>query len=676
MHDPSRLSPQDFIAEIDRRLSDPTATFALPISVLLDQLTKHQLTAFLTNLEAHSKTYGDYADAVGKYMKPESSFAEYAGSIFSWHVSRATTHRKHKDILACLRAMTATRATIAFSDRDKALTRGMAALLIHNAITPADWRSFYIHLCTKDSILSIDPAHAKRRHVLRADEALNELLQNMLDPYDAEMARAANLIAKHANASTTLQKLVSDTLTKGARFMTDEEIETARALSFDKTAASLILGYSRDSGRPVYFNTSESLLSIGAPGTGKSQGLVMPNLLTYPGSAIVLDVKADELWNATAAYRQANFGPVYRFAPTDQSGRSHRFNPFDFISDTALQAPIDCEVFGYQIIANNPKLHDPYWENKGRDFLWAFAMLLALAKTKSRRVMENLAELASLDLSLADNKDPDSMSPDTAAVIGLLRNHAKTFDIPDLASAANALQSGIRAKEGRLESVMDTMRRYLSVFGRSSTLRTAMSASDWHPRQLREQPGTTIYLCIPDNELDAYAPILRLLFFMHMRILKDQPMAHGDPPITFFMDEMPQLGNFAAIPNMQDTGRSAGLRLWMFAQSIHQITGAFGDKRGESLINNAAVQTYLRPDSKTAQTLSNAMGNTQNIFTGESEPLATHNDLAGRRYRDTLIAMIPGDQPLLLEPRMAYQTMADRMTPPPLVPVAQRPPVT
>lgn len=347
--------------------------------------------------------------------------------------------------------------------------------------------------------------------------------------------------------------------------MTDDDIATARALSFDKTPASLIIGYSRDSGRPVYFNTSESLLSVGAPGTGKSQGLVMPNLLSYPGSAIVLDVKADELWNATAAYRQANFGPVYRFAPTDQSGRTHRFNPFDFIADTPLQAPVDCEVFGYQIIANNPKLHDPYWENKGRDFLWAFAMLLALAKTKSRRVMENLAELASLDLSLSNREDPTSMSPDTAAVIALLRNHAKAYDIPDLASAANALESGIRAKEGRLESVMDTMRRYLSVFGRSSSLRTAMSASDWNPRQLRSVPGTTIYLCIPDNELDAYAPILRLLFFMHMRILKDQPMPHGDPPITFFMDEMPQLGNFAAIPNMQDTGRSAGLRLWMAA---------------------------------------------------------------------------------------------------------------
>mgnify|MGYP001404387792 CR=1 FL=1 len=95
----------------------------------------------------------------------------------------------------------------------------------------------------------------------------------------------------------------------------------------------------------------------------------------------------------------------------------------------------------------------------------------------------------------------------------------------------------------------EVMRRYLSVFGRSSSLRTAMSASDWNPRQLRSVPGTTIYLCIPDNELEAYAPILRLLFFMHMRILKDQPMPHGDPPITFFMDEMPQLGNFAAIPN-------------------------------------------------------------------------------------------------------------------------------
>ena len=70
-----------------------------------------------------------------------------------------------------------------------------------------------------------------------------------------------------------------------------------------------------------------SLFTIAPPGSGKTQCQVIPNLLTYTGSAIVLDVKG-ECYQSTAGHRQTSFGNVKRFAPDDWDN-SAQYNPLE-----------------------------------------------------------------------------------------------------------------------------------------------------------------------------------------------------------------------------------------------------------------------------------------------------------------------------------------------------------
>ena len=68
-------------------------------------------------------------------------------------------------------------------------------------------------------------------------------------------------------------------------------------------------------------------LIVAPTGRGKTTGFVIPNLLTWQGSAVTLDVKG-ECFEATARHRAAQGDKVYRFAPTDWEGkRTHRYNP-------------------------------------------------------------------------------------------------------------------------------------------------------------------------------------------------------------------------------------------------------------------------------------------------------------------------------------------------------------
>src|SRR5579875_3929876 len=67
----------------------------------------------------------------------------------------------------------------------------------------------------------------------------------------------------------------------------------------------------------------EHVLCFAPTRSGKGVGLVVPTLLTWPGSAIVHDIKGEN-WTLTAGWR-ARFGRVLLFDPTNAA--SAAYNP-------------------------------------------------------------------------------------------------------------------------------------------------------------------------------------------------------------------------------------------------------------------------------------------------------------------------------------------------------------
>ena len=87
------------------------------------------------------------------------------------------------------------------------------------------------------------------------------------------------------------------------------------------------LGSPKSRARYITSKVFPHALIVAPTGRGKTSGFVIPNLLTWQGSAVTLDVKG-ECFEATARHRAAQGDKVYRFAPTDWEGkRTHRYNP-------------------------------------------------------------------------------------------------------------------------------------------------------------------------------------------------------------------------------------------------------------------------------------------------------------------------------------------------------------
>ncbi|HVK79176.1 MAG TPA: type IV secretory system conjugative DNA transfer family protein, partial [Verrucomicrobiae bacterium] len=94
-------------------------------------------------------------------------------------------------------------------------------------------------------------------------------------------------------------------------------------------STGVVLG--RLEGELLCFNGPEHHLLIGASRSGKGRGQIVPTLLAWPHSALVLDIKGELAdgdarvgFPGTARFR-AQLGPVLRFAPT--KARSCAFNP-------------------------------------------------------------------------------------------------------------------------------------------------------------------------------------------------------------------------------------------------------------------------------------------------------------------------------------------------------------
>lgn len=660
--------PIEVLAAVDGLLSS-SGTLTVGSGELLGLIDEKQLAAMIEHglgqkpstletfriamggLTSGSPKKGGVAGAFD-ILPSASSIATIFGHIkheadrYKYNVRRNAVHQY-------LKGFTVVRHVVALDNRERALLRGMAAMYADGGLPVEDWQSFYALLVWAGGRGQVEiPERVKAsEHSAYAEQLLRSIITHALLGHEQNLAEAASRLSNYDAANAPLARKIDESVSQGARWLDVGDVATSRVHALKPTRAGLLIGYLGDREEPLFFNGNESLITIGGPGSGKTQAQVIPNLLCYPGSAFVLDVK-DELFRATAGVRQARFGPVYRFAPTDLSGASHRYNPFDLVSKEFHLAPVECQVLANELVPDDNGTRDPYWDRKARQFVWAFAVAVALEAPDEERNLSRIYRYLSIPTHF-DAQDSKYNRSETKLVVEKLRAIANHANIEALASAASAIESGVTSN--RLESVFDTARSRLGDIVQTPSAIRATAASDWLPAQLRERPGTTVYLCLKPGELQAFAPLVRLLFSQHVKqLIGDFTRRPDEPPVTFFLDEMPQLGAMPGLSDIIDVGRGAGLRLWMFAQYLGQIRTIYGPK-ADGLINACALRCFMQPDLDAAKFIAPQLGTTRHMFTGEMRQLAEPHDLMGRAFGDKILALGRAEHPAQLTKRYAFE---------------------
>src|SRR5438128_237595 len=111
-----------------------------------------------------------------------------------------------------------------------------------------------------------------------------------------------------------------------ARWATRVDLEAAGLLGRD---AGVYIGAWSD-GRTVHYlrhDGPQHVLAFAPARSGKGVGLVLPTLLSWPGSVVVHDIKGEN-WALTAGWRRRDLGSAcLKFDPTAADGSSARYNP-------------------------------------------------------------------------------------------------------------------------------------------------------------------------------------------------------------------------------------------------------------------------------------------------------------------------------------------------------------
>ena len=152
-------------------------------------------------------------------------------------------------------------------------------------------------------------------------------------------------------------------------------------------------------------------------------------------------------------------------------------------------------------------------------------------------------------------------------------------------------RAGVLSEEGA--SVLSTVARHLAFLDSELVARSAAS-STFDPEILLK-PGTSLFLQIPPNRLEAQKGLLRCWISTLVRMIG----ATGDEragEVLFLIDEASALGSLSALEEALVRGRSAGVRMLVAYQSDSQVQAAFKDKP-TLLYDNCTTQIYLGASS-------------------------------------------------------------------------------
>ena len=125
----------------------------------------------------------------------------------------------------------------------------------------------------------------------------------------------------------------------------------------------LLLG--RAAGAFLSLGGSEHVLVYAPTRSGKGVGVVIPNLLNWPDSVVVLDVKREN-WAASAGFRAAHGQEVLLFDPLDREGRTVRYNPLGHIDRADPVQVLDELQKLAAMLFPAPEHADPFWSEAAR----------------------------------------------------------------------------------------------------------------------------------------------------------------------------------------------------------------------------------------------------------------------------------------------------------------------
>jgi type IV secretion system protein VirD4 len=433
-----------------------------------------------------------------------------------------------------------------------------------------------------------------------------------------------------------------------SRWASKTEIEKAGL--FDP--AGVFLGVLK--GRYLRHDGPEHVMCFAPTRSGKGVGLVVPTLLSWPHSAVIHDIKGEN-WQLTSGWR-AKFSHCLLFNPTDPA--SARYNPLLEVRKGRNEVRDVQNIADILVDPEGSLERRTHWEKTGHSLL--VGVILHILYAEKEKTLARVAAFLS---------DPSRSFERTLRVM-MSTNHLGTEDDPQVHPVvAQAARELLNKSENERSGVLSTAMSFLGLY-RDPTVAETTNACDWRIADLMDaKRPVSLYLVIPPSDLSRTKPLVRLVLNQIGRRLTER--LQGDPDqqhrhqLLMMLDEFPALGRLDFFESALAYKAGYGIRSFLIAQSLNQISKAYGENN--AILDNCHVRVaFASNDERTAKRISDSLGT--------ATELRAQRNYAGHRLAPWLAHVMVSRQETarqLLTPGEVMQLPADEE----IVMVSGQPPI-
>lgn len=384
--------------------------------------------------------------------------------------------------------------------------------------------------------------------------------------------------------------------------------------------------------KPLMYSGSSHICLLAPTGGGKGVGIIVPNMLNYPDSIVVNDMKGTEFVR-TAGYRATKLNNlVLKFEPAseDDDTSSVQFNPFDFIQVGTAAEYLQAQKIALQLIDVEGKgINGDHFKSNGADLLAAIIVhVLYTRKNKSpsdvlafisgvdpdtdkpyEGVKQFLAEMCGAEYKSKDkNAKPQ---PKLSHLAAYAKNNNMTVEeaqqqlgslvdsfgyIRTVKKIALALFNNDGDKEvaGIISSAKTALGLFNSPVVAANTKKSTINLRDL---QNGEKP-TSLYIVVKKEYQALLNPLIRVLLSQIFEEVHRNDIKNIKRELTFFLDEFPQLGQIDDVATTMATIREFKARFLLVTQNLDFFEKYYGKEGAQVILGNCDVKICYPNGSK------------------------------------------------------------------------------
>ena len=436
--------------------------------------------------------------------------------------------------------------------------------------------------------------------------------------------------------------------------------DLSRQGMFKSTNNGIVVG--KFNGKLVRLGGQQFVILAAPTRSGKGVGIVIPNLLDYQESMVVLDIK-QENFDLTSGWRASQGQEIYLFNPFAEDRRTHRWNPLSYVSEDPAFRISDLQSIAAMLYPDGSD-DQKFWVSQARNAFTAFALFLfenfddqwKQGFPKEFLAFPTLGSIYRLS------------SGDGSELKAYLQNLSKK---PFLSShARTAFANMLSQAEETFASILGTFKEPLNAFI-NPVLDAATSGNDFLLTDVRKR-RMTIYIGIQPNKL-AESRLIVNLFFNQIINLNTKELPQSNPELKhqclLLMDEFTAIGKVEIIASAVSYMAGYNIRLLPIIQSMSQLDATYGKDVSRTIITNHALQIIYAPrEQQDANDYSDMLGYTTVLKRNRSQSHGQQGSVTFSEVEERRALMLPQelkamgfDKEVFLYEGIAHPVMCEKI---------------